>query len=242
MIETVNAQGHLGRLGAEGFCFLKADSFNLSSETLSGWQEFRMQYNDLPLDEYLPGMKKYRRRRYGEFEFNASTLALKALPPRAFYQGTDINKAAGGIHRVFAPLHSTVCQNCFLMELIAFDFMQLPVPAAWLGHSWKIGIHMIRIIAKANEPGLPAPEGVHRDGHDFVAQHLIKRQNIVGGVSVLFDNDEKPLDGFNLTDPLDTAIIDDNRIKHFATPIRPWNEAYEGIRDILLIDYERSIR
>jgi hypothetical protein len=242
MIETVNAQGHFGRLGAEGFCFVKAESFKLSPETLSGWQDFRKRYDDLPLDEYLPERKKYRRRRYGEFEFNANTLALKALPSKAFYQGKEINKAAGGIQRVFAPLHNTTCQNCFLMELIAFDFTQLPVPAAWLDLSWKIGIHMIRIIAKANEPGLPAPEGVHRDGHDFVAQHLIKRQNIVGGVSVLFDNDEKPLDGFNLTDPLDTAIIDDNRIKHFATPIRPWNEAYEGIRDMLLIDYEHSIR
>ena len=104
---------------------------------------------------------------------------------------------------------------------------------------WLIGIHMIRVFTTTDKIGLPAPEGAHQDGHDFVAQHLIKKQNIDGGYTVVFDLDEKPINAALLKDDLDTIYVGDRLVKHFATPLIPKEGWYEGHRDMLLIDFEK---
>ena len=46
----------------------------------------------------------------------------------------------------------------------------IPTLAAQLpGDEFTIGVHQIRIIANDDDMGKPAPEGIHRDGFDFVA-------------------------------------------------------------------------
>lgn len=43
-----------------------------------------------------------------------------------------------------------------------------------------VGVHQIRITATRDAKGLPAPEGVHEDGHHYVAQVLMRRTDVQG--------------------------------------------------------------
>src|SRR5204863_496421 len=76
-----------------------------------------------------------------------------------------------------------------------------------------------RIDDRSGAAGHPRPEGVHRDGVDFVLVLLINRKNIVSGTTTVYTAEGHPLGSFTLTDPLDAALVDDNRVAHGVTPV-----------------------
>ena len=51
-----------------------------------------------------------------------------------------------------------------------------------VAETWLIEAHQFRIIT-GRDPGKPTPEGLHRDGVDYVFISLIERHNISGGVT-----------------------------------------------------------
>ena len=99
--------------------------------------------------------------------------------------------------------------------------------------SWIAGLHMIRVVADGDSPGLPTPEGRHRDGHDFIGMHLVSRRSCSGGMSVIYRPGEPPVE-LTLASPLDSFIVDDDAITHEVTPIAAVGD--RGVRDTLLVD------
>ena len=97
---------------------------------------------------------------------------------------------------------------------------------------------MIRIQAKPSEQGNPTPEGKHRDGHNFVAMHLIQRKNVSGGGTTIYNKDEQPLQYVVLRNPLDSVYVEDARVMHSVTPIHSENNIEPGERDVLLVTYD----
>jgi len=92
-----------------------------------------------------------------------------------------------------------------------------------------------------------APDGRHRDGHWFIAMHLIGISASSGGVSRAYEAPEQagPVFSDRLSEPGDTLIIDDRRVLHEVSPVSP--AGGEGVRDMLLIDFrcpvtDREIR
>ena len=55
----------------------------------------------------------------------------------------------------------------------------------------------------------PTPEGLHRDGVDYVLVLLVDRQNIASGMTTIHALDGRALGHFTLTDPFDAALVDD---------------------------------
>ncbi len=146
----------------------------------------------------------------------------------------------GGVDRVFAPLRDSVADGAVLRALVRTLWDHLPGPRAGVD---TCGVHQIRITATADTEGHPAPEGVHRDGHHFVAQVLIRRENVAGGESCLYHPGERPgerpvpVHRASLTAPLETIVLDDRRVLHGVSPIRPTPGAARGVRDMLLVDF-----
>jgi hypothetical protein len=105
---------------------------------------------------------------------------------------------------------------------------------------WHVEAHQFRIEARAGMPGQPTPEGVHRDGVDFVLVLLVNRDNIASGVTTVYDLAGTPLGTFTLTDPLDAALVDDNRVAHGVTPVAPLDPARPAYRDVLVVTFRRS--
>jgi len=109
--------------------------------------------------------------------------------------------------------------------------------------AWHIETHQFRIEARPGEHGQPTPEGVHRDGVDYVLVLLINRRNIRSGVTTIHALDGRPLGDFTLTDPFDAALVDDRRVAHGVTPVEPIEPASPAYRDVLVATFaaERAV-
>ena len=107
--------------------------------------------------------------------------------------------------------------------------------------NWKIECHQFRIEARSDAPGQPTPEGVHRDGVDYALVLLINRTNIKSGTTTVHDLDGHTLGSFTLTAPLDTAIVDDARVKHGVTAVEPIDPTRAAYRDVLVVTFKARI-
>lgn len=194
--------------------------------------EFTESWRDLPADAHLGASRPYRFRRYSRFRILADRLEL--LPHAAFFQEETVNAVHGGVDRMFAPLRGSIASSAALHTVVRTLRDRLPGPRAGID---SCGIHQIRVIATPDAEGHPAPEGIHRDGHCYVAQVLIGREGVEGAESSLYDLERNPVHKALLTGQWETIVLDDRRVLHGVTPIRPASGVREGIRDMMLIDY-----
>ncbi len=81
---------------------------------------------------------------------------------------------------------------------------------------------------------------MHRDGVDYVLVLLVDRRNIASGTTTIHDLDKRALGSFTLTDPLDSAVTDDNRVYHSVTPVTPLDPARPAYRDVLVVTFRRE--
>jgi hypothetical protein len=104
---------------------------------------------------------------------------------------------------------------------------------------WHVELHQFRIETVLGQSGLPTPEGIHRDGVEGVIVMLVNRRNVSRGVTELFDPQGRPLGEFTLAHPGDCVFLDDTRILHGVTPIAPRDPVEPGIRDVLVVTFQR---
>ncbi|EMF00678.1 2OG-Fe dioxygenase family protein [Streptomyces mobaraensis NBRC 13819 = DSM 40847] len=194
---------------------------------------FTESWDDLPADAHLGTGTPYRFRRYSRFRILPDG-GLERLPHVAFFQDRAVNKVNGGVGRLFAPLADAVAEGPALETVVRVLRERLPGPREGMD---ACGVHQIRVVATVDAEGHPAPEGVHQDGHCYVAQVLIRRENVEGADSRLYDLDRVPVHEALLTTPFETIVLDDRRVFHGVTPIRPAAGAGRGVRDMLLVDF-----
>ncbi len=221
-----------------GFAVVRGDRLRFPGLE-DAWQKLTDDWKHLKTDPYMADSGRYRLRRFGRFFFVPTTAELLRLPHATVFQSRYVNTFAGGIHRNFSPLRDATFENPWLLAVIRFDFGCFQVAeAAKLSHPWEVWIHQIRIRTDGDTSVRPAPEGIHHDGHDFIAMHLVKRQNVRGGRSVLYDNLENEVLSCMLEGPLDTIYADDQRVMHAVDPISPAIVGTPAERDILIIDFD----
>lgn len=225
-----------GELLADTYSQIHADEFHLSPEMRHWWDALVAEYPHMPADEFLPGNGRYRYRRFDRFYFNPNSGELRIMPHVDYFQDTDINQVTGGIVRKFAPLTDTLARNPFLHELIRFDFAQFPMSAELRAGTWQVDVHMIRVVARAGEQGHPTPEGIHRDGGEYVTVHLAELDNVAGGEVSIYDDNRAHLASFTLQNVMDAYLFRDEVLWHGVAPLRPW-VGNEGVRSILTFDY-----
>src|SRR5437762_12569246 len=78
---------------------------------------------------------------------------------------------------------------------------------------------------------------MHRDGVDWVLVLLVSRVNVQRGETSIHDLAKQPLGSFTLTEPLDAAFTDDNRVFHGVTPVTPLDPAQPRHRDVLVVTF-----
>jgi len=205
---------------------------------LSDWPAFAASWDGLELDQYLAERERDRRRRFGVYAIDAAG-AIARQPHQPHYQHQDYNRLFGGVERWFAPIEPGVGDSHTMRTILRFcdRLFRGLAPAS---PSWHVEAHQFRIEARAEAPGRPTPEGVHRDGVDFVLVLLVNRENIVSGTTTVYDLAGRPLGDFTLTDPLDAALVDDNRVAHGVTPVSPLDPARPGHRDVLVVTFRTA--
>jgi hypothetical protein len=224
-------------LASDGFAFVRGADMRALLGPLPDWEAFAASWNDLGLDTYMADGGRYRKRRHAAFGARAGApLHRKANQPH--YQSRDYNPLNGGIERWFAPVLPEIASSptmTSILETCRAQFEQL-APT----RDWHIEVHQFRIEARSGEHGRPTPEGMHRDGVDYVLVLLIGRRNIQSGVTSIRTSDGRDLGSFTLTEPCDAAWVDDRRVMHGVTPVEPIDPAEPGFRDVLVVTFRRK--
>lgn len=201
------------------------------------WDEFASSWDDLRQDPYMGDGGTYRFRRYSEFMIAGNRISV--LPHRAYHQTKDVNHLNGGIERLYDPISASVSEGQVMTELLrrCHDFM----PALDDGRHWLVQTFQNRIYAGVDTEGLPAPEGVHRDGVDYVFTLLVKRSNVTGGESGIFPNEgNDAITSMTLAHPGDFIFLDDEAVRHGVTGLRREAPGDEGYRDTLIAMFTRQ--
>ena len=206
--------------------------------SLSDWPTFAESWNDLEVDQYLDEHGRYRRRRFAVFAIGADG-AIERQPHQPHYQHQEYNRLFGGVERWFAPIEPRIGESQSLQTVLRFcdRLFRTLAPGTT---AWHVETHQFRIEARPGAPGQPTPEGVHRDGVDFVLVLLASRENIVSGTTTVYDREGAALGSFTLTDPLDAALVDDNRVAHGVTPVAPLDPTRPAHRDVLVVTFRKN--
>ncbi len=207
-----------------------------NSQALDDWHVFTASWNEMPIDEYMADGGRYRRRKHATLSAESATSTILLEPHQPHYQSLDYNTLNGGIPRNFAPIDMNIVQGATMQSLLYFCqtiFSQM-LPRA----KWHIECHQFRIEASSEAHGKPTPEGVHRDGVDFVLVLMVKRVNISSGTTTMHDLEQRTLDSFTLTQPLDCAIVNDKRCMHGVTPVEQIDSTLPAYRDVLVITFK----
>ncbi len=235
-IATASVGDARSQLAHDGFAFVDGSKFDASPSLAASMSEFADAFDRLEPDGYLQDGSTFRLRRYGRFLL-ARDGTLRDLPTAPYFQATEINSYAGGIDRSFADLEADTRRNEMLKSLIQFDASVFEARVDAPFDHWRVEVHPLRIVARHDEVGLPTPEGLHRDGNDFFAVHLIRREGVLGGETTVCDVDRRPLKVRTLREPLDSLLVNDHAVLHGVSPIVPEDEARPGFRDVVVIDF-----
>ena len=210
----------------------------LDPAALDDWPAFTASWNDLAPDTYLAASGRHRRRRHATFAAEAAG-EVQLQPPQPHYQSRHYNHLQGGIQRWFEPVLPAIANSHSLRRILAFCHETFGALAPATRH-WHIEVHQFRIEARAGEAGEPTPEGIHRDGVDYVLVLLIDRENIESGTTTIHALDRRLLDTFTLTHPLDAALVEDARVLHGVTPVTPLDPAQAAHRDVLVVTFRAA--
>ena len=231
-----------GAVAAKGFAFVRAPDTTalLEPAGLRQWRSFAASWNDLGLDAYMADGGRYRRRRFGVFRAAPDGIVRKPHQPQ--YQSRAYNPLNGGIERWFEPITEAVAGHPAMHAILGtchalFDRM---TPAVIRPLAWHVEIHQFRIEALPGEPGRPTPEGMHRDGVDWVLVLMVRRENIASGETTIYDLQKRPLGSFTLAAPLDAAWVDDSRVYHGVTAVTPLDPVLPAYRDVLVVTFRHE--
>jgi hypothetical protein len=237
-MESITIDGNVrGDIAARGFAWIPRSSWSIGSQLAPHWERLREDWDRLEPDRYLQHRARFRLRRYGRYYWSPAANTLSALRQQAYFQPAEENPYAGGVAREFAPVLPETVDNPFLHDLVRLTFACLPLTRERQSQTWEVRIHQIRIVALPGEPGLPAPEGIHQDGTDFLTLHLVHRRNVVGADSTIYDLDRRPIECYTMRQPLDSVILEDPRVMHGVTPVHCADGRTRGSRDILGLDF-----
>ena len=223
----------------DGYTFVRSQDMRALLEqtgSLADWANFAASWDDLGADTYMADGGRYRKRRHAVFSATATN--IERQPAQPHYQSRDYNTLNGGIERWFEPMTDAVGSGPTLATILTYCrslFSRLSDAPVW-----HIEIHQFRIEARRGQDGRPTPEGMHRDGVDYVLVLLVNRRNIASGVTSVHDLAGKTLGEFTLTQPFDAPLVDDSRVMQGLTPVEPLDPAETGYPDVLVVTFRRA--
>lgn len=239
-IRAVDAPGDVLqlKLRAEGYAFVPAEEAKrlLDFARMSDWTEFASSWNHLPLDEHMADLGRYRRRRHAVFRATRGTISR--CPHQPHFQSLNYNHLNGGVERWFEPIADRASAGPSMQAILSTCLQQFGRLAPDVT-DWHVEAHQFRIEAADGKTGQPTPEGMHRDGVDYVLVLLVTRVNIDSGTTLIGTAADGFFSSFTLTQPFDAAFVDDHRVFHGVTPVDALEPGKAAYRDVLVVTFRR---
>ncbi len=226
---AVSADGHVFVGAAQMRPLLEA------AGALHDWPAFTQSWAQLPVDGYMADGGRYRRRRHATYAVDADG-GITRQPPQPHYQSRDYNPLHGGVERWFEPIAAEIGDGASMTAILQLCRTVFGTLAPSV-RRWHVEVHQFRIEALQDLPGNPTPEGMHRDGVDYVLVLLIRRHNVASGVTSIHAPDGRSLGEFTLTEACDASLLDDTRVFHGVTPVQPIDPQQPAYRDVLVVTF-----
>lgn len=206
--------------------------------SLADWPAFAASWGELAEDHYMADHGRYRRRRHAVYAASAGGVVERA-EHQPHYQSRNYNNLNGGVERWFEPLTPAIGDGASMHAILAccHDVFGHLAPQV---RDWHVEVHQFRIEAQAGTNGQPTPEGVHRDGVDYVLVLMIERTNIASGTTTVYAPDRTPLGSFTLAEPFDATLLNDHRVYHGVTAVNPLDPALPAHRDVLVVTFRNA--
>jgi hypothetical protein len=177
-------------------------------------------------------------RRYTQFHVsvkNDDLLAIEHFKNTVFTQNVVDSRSK---QREFEALEESLLQNKWLLSLVTeISGLSLLCSSKQnkVHNSMLVDVHQVRQLCLPHHQSDNAPEGIHRDGADFiVSAFVVKRQNVSGGMSIIYDENKKEIYKSVLRSG-EGIFMEDRKQWHDVTPVVSDNNKI-GIRDIFGID------
>lgn len=204
----------------------------------SEWATFARSWDDLPRDRWMADGGTYRRRRYAAFEVEGKKCTRLAHRPH--FQERDHNPLNGGVERWFAPMAEDQTRSPLFQALVLGTTSLIANTSPQGPNFWAVEAHQFRIEARSGQPGLPTPEGMHHDGHDYVLILLIGGSDYVGGVSRVEEDSGASILEHRLTRAGEALLLDDRTVRHGTTPIESAIPGSPAWRDTLVLTFAQA--
>jgi hypothetical protein len=228
------------RLHGAGFAFVPGARMRgllESNSPLMDWNRFADSWDELVVDNYMADQGRYRKRRHAVYSVTAQgAITREAAQPHL--QALEYNPLNGGIERWFEPIREDVGKGPTMRCILGWcaDLFGSLLPAV----DWQVEVHQFRIEAQGFAAGKPTPEGMHRDGVDYVLVMLLQRRNIDSGTTMIGDSDQGFFSSFTLTEPFDAALVDDHKVFHGVTPVQAHDPDRPAWRDVLVVTFRKK--
>lgn len=199
------------------------------------WNSFVDSWNDLPTDRYMNDGGTYRQRRFSRFHLNNTTGELRLKEHAPYSQPEHLNPLNGGMLRHFDPCLSSTINLKVFQDILAS--IGLLLGATDSADDWDINVYQNRTLASADQVGKPVPEGMHRDGVRYSVLLGIRRINVAGAESTVFDDSKTPVATHTVCEG-DVLIFCDETSYHDTTPVQLDNPSISaGTRDVMVVEY-----
>ena len=177
--------------------------------------------------------KGLRSRRYSRYRLGADGTP-EHLSHEDFVQSSAINKAVGDVKRRFEEIEdATSADPGFRRIFEAFRAHTGLEPGA------TVEAHQIRWNCDTKVM-IPAPEGTHQDGFDFIGMFMVETDNMTGGEVLVYKSlDEAPAVKATLGTG-EYVVLNDRRVFHDAAPLVPEPNARPGHWDLIVLTANRG--
>lgn len=203
------------------------------------WRAFAHSWDELLPDDYMGDEGHYRLRRYQVYEWDVAAQHFTLNPDQRHYQSRRYNALNGGVYRKYQPFDEEIRENPTFLGLRDLTAAIAQRLKSSVKH-WHIEAHQFRILGFPTEAGHPVPEGMHKDGVDYVFVFFIDRQFVRGGVSKVYDENKQVVATCQLTTPRALMVIDDQRVWHHVTPIYPQSNESPAYRDVVVLTFKAA--
>lgn len=240
---AVDFDAIIDRLAARDFLYLDASKVvgilsTIAVSKIGDDQHFLDSWNSLEEDQYMADGGHYRKRRHATLATQQDGDRPRLMPHQAHYQTEAYNPLNGGVARYFAPILDDLMNSKTLAALL--DFGNHLFSRISGKNQWHIELHQFRIEARDGQHGNPTPEGVHRDGVDYVIVVMINRVNIESGATTIYNLDNQLVGEFTLLNTFDMVIVNDKKVYHGVTPITQLDASEEAYRDVLVMTFKST--
>ena len=173
--------------------------------------ELAKSFDNLPLDEYTPTGDRFRRLGNFVVDYDFGNLVYTQVSSK-ITQPADVNSYLGDIDREYHPIEKTTLESAVFRKMV----LKMQKMTGWKG---DFDVHQIRITATDGKAAEPAPEGIHRDGYEFIVPFMVNFQNVKGGEAQIFTNEKKILVNMKPI-PNTVLMFEDRKIMHFGAPLK----------------------